>query len=297
MRASLHRVRLSRLSSPDARSGGPESMIQWNKNGFRVPAFGRPRNDEESKNRGNARETSRRDTPMGVGRDHAVGARRRATRSRRRSRIPTGRSASSSASRPAAAPTSWRARSPPSSAAISATTSSSRTAPAPTARSPPSSWRSRSPTATRCCIPAPRSPARRSCTRTSASTCCAISRRSRPSACSTAIWCWSIRRCPIRIDRRIHRLREEQPRALRLARRRQPAAPRGRAVQRQGRREDGACALQGRLGGADRAAAGQHPGDVRHADLGRGPGQGGQAARAGHDAAPSRSRSFPICRC
>ena len=98
---------------------------------------------------------------------------------------------------------------------------------------------------------------------------------------------------PVQHGSRIHRLCQGEPRALRLAGRRQPAPRHGRAVQRQGRHQDGARAVQGRIRGRDRAAAGQHPGDVRHAALGVAAGQGGQAARDRHHRQQSRSRNLP----
>ena len=87
--------------------------------------------------------------------DRADNRQRLCRRRRRRSNIPTVRCASSSASPPAAGPTSSRAQSARSSAPISGRISLSRTVSAPTAPSPPRRSPMRRRTATRCSIPAP----------------------------------------------------------------------------------------------------------------------------------------------
>ena len=123
----------------------------------------------------------------------------------------------------------------PSSARISAKASSSRTAPAPTARSPPRPWSTRRRMVTRCSIRAPPLRPRPTSTRTSPSTSCAISRRLRPSGMLDGYLMLVNPSLPVRTVPEFIAYAKDEPRAVRLARRRQPAPRHGRAVQRQGR--------------------------------------------------------------
>ena len=74
--------------------------------------------------------------------------------------------------------------------------------------------------------------------------------------------------------RRSDRRGESGPRAVRLARRRQPPASRARGVRAEGRHHLAARALQGLVGGGDGAPGRQRAADVRDAGVGDRPGQG-----------------------